>query len=148
MLYIETPHFVGLSGAWSGREDRHPMSGDVLAVSPRPPIHFLSSEHNNEPKTEVVTLVGSMHTINHRRGLVAIATDGRRFTTIDFLGSDPIHLGHQLEWDHASALGSTVYHNRTKATRINVNVQNHGVLESPGAATVAAVTKHRVSWGL
>jgi hypothetical protein len=31
---------------------------------------------------------------------------------------------------NASALGSAVYHNRTTATTLNVNVQNHGVWES------------------
>jgi hypothetical protein len=29
-----------------------------------------------------------------------------------------------------SFLGSAVYHNRTKATRMDVNVQSHGVLGS------------------
>jgi hypothetical protein len=60
---------------------------------------------------------------------VAIATEGQGFTSVELLGSDPIHLGDGMEWDDAAALGSAVYHNRTKATRINVNVQNHGVLE-------------------
>jgi hypothetical protein len=61
---------------------------------------------------------------------VAIATEGHDFTIVELLGSNPIHLGDGMEWDDVSALGSAVYHNRTKATRLNVKVQNHGVLES------------------
>jgi hypothetical protein len=75
-------------------------------------------------------MTGYVHTINRRRGLVAIATEGHGFTIIELLGSDPIHLGDRLEWDNAAVLGSAVYHNRTKATTLNVNVQSHGVLES------------------
>jgi hypothetical protein len=46
------------------------------------------------------------------------------------LSSAPINIGDRLEWVDATALGSAVFLNLTKATRINVNVINHGVQES------------------
>jgi hypothetical protein len=75
-------------------------------------------------------MTGYVHTINRRRGLVAIATDGHGFTIVEMLGSDPIHLGDRLEWDDALALGSAIYRNQTKLTKISVNVQGHGVHEA------------------
>jgi hypothetical protein len=89
-----------------------------------------SASQHNPRERRGSNMTGYVHTINHSRGLVVIATEGHGFTIVELLGSDPIHLGDRLEWDDASALGSAVYHNRTKATRINVNVQTHGVLES------------------
>jgi hypothetical protein len=61
---------------------------------------------------------------------VAIATGGHGFTIVELLGRDPIHLGDWPEWDHATALGSAVYFNQTKAARLGVNVHGHGVHES------------------
>jgi hypothetical protein len=69
---------------------------------------------------------GYVHTINRRRGLVAISTD-RGFTIIELLGNDPIHLGDRLEWDEDIALGNATYRNLTKGTATQVNVHAHAV---------------------
>jgi hypothetical protein len=73
-------------------------------------------------------MTGIVHTINRRRGLVAIHTD-RRFTIVELLGSGPISLGDRMQWDH-DGLDSSVYFNQMQASRIAVNVQAYGVSES------------------
>jgi hypothetical protein len=73
-------------------------------------------------------MTGTVHAINRRRGLVAIATDGG-FTIIEMLTSDPIHLGDQLQWDD-DRLGTATYRNLTKRTSHSVNAHAHGVHES------------------
>jgi len=73
---------------------------------------------------------GYVHTINRRRGLVAIATDGHGYTIIEMLGSDMISLGDWLEWPEDHSLGSATYTNLTKAIQINVNVKYHGLTEA------------------
>jgi hypothetical protein len=73
-------------------------------------------------------MTGYVHTINRRRGLVAIHEDGDGFTIVELPGSDPINLGDRLEWED-DRLGTAVYANHTKGTQINVNVQAHGVAE-------------------
>jgi hypothetical protein len=70
---------------------------------------------------------GYVHTINPRRGLVAIATDGHGFTIIELVGSDLISIGDQLEWPNDTALGRAVCRNLTKGTAADVNVLAHGV---------------------
>jgi hypothetical protein len=74
-------------------------------------------------------MTGYVHTINRRRGLVAIATEGSGFTIVELLGSDPINLGDRLEWPN-DTLGSAVYVNLTKGLKVRVNVQGHGVPET------------------
>jgi hypothetical protein len=74
-------------------------------------------------------MTGYVHTINRRRGLVAIAADSGGFTIIELPGSDPISLGDRMRWD-SDALDSAVYFNQTKASRVAVNVQAHGVPEA------------------
>ena len=80
-----------------------------------------------------------VHTINRRRGLVAIATEGSGFTIVELLGSDPINLGDRLEWP-SDTLGNAVYINLTKGLRISVNVQDHGVPETELRQQLAALT--------
>jgi hypothetical protein len=73
---------------------------------------------------------GYVHTINRRRGLAAIATDGDGYTIIEVLGGDSISIGDQLEWDDEKSVGSAIYLNLTKAVQIRVNVHGHGIVES------------------
>jgi hypothetical protein len=73
---------------------------------------------------------GYVHTINRRRGRVAIATDGHGYTIIEMLGSDNISIGDWLEWPDDHYLGSATYTNLTKAIPISVNVRCHGVPET------------------
>jgi len=74
-------------------------------------------------------MTGYVHTINHRRGLVAIDSDSGGFTIVELPGSDPISLGDRMQWD-TDALGGAVYVNQTKAGKVAVNVQAHGVPEA------------------
>jgi hypothetical protein len=75
-------------------------------------------------------MTGYVHTINRRRGRVAIATDGNGFTIIELVGSDPISIGDQLEWSNDTALGRAAYRNLTTGTALDVNVLAHGVPEA------------------
>jgi hypothetical protein len=70
-------------------------------------------------------MTGYVHTINRRRGLVAIQADAF-FTIVQMLSSEPINLGDRLEW-HDSRLGIAAYLNLTKGTKLSFNVQAHGV---------------------
>ena len=72
-------------------------------------------------------MTGYVHTINRRRGLVAVATDGNDFTILELVGTDPISLGDQLEWPDDTALGRAVFRNITKGAAANVKVLAHGV---------------------
>jgi hypothetical protein len=75
-------------------------------------------------------MTGYLHTINRRRGLAAIATEGSGFTILELVGGDPISIGDQLQWPNDTALGRTVYRNLTTGTDLQVNVLRHGVPES------------------
>jgi hypothetical protein len=75
-------------------------------------------------------MTGYVHTINRRRGLVAVATDGNGFTILELVGTDPISIGDQLEWADDTALGRAVYRNITKGAAASVKVLAHGVPES------------------
>jgi hypothetical protein len=74
-------------------------------------------------------MTGTVHTINRRRGLVAIKTDAGAFTIVEMTGSDPISLGDRIEW-HTEEPGVASFFNQTKAIRFAVNVHAHSVPES------------------
>jgi hypothetical protein len=72
---------------------------------------------------------GYVHTINRRRGLVAIATNEHGYTIIEMVAGDSINIGDQMEWEDNS-LGRATYTNLTKAMQISVNVHGHGIPEA------------------
>jgi hypothetical protein len=72
-------------------------------------------------------MTGYVHTINRKRRLAALATEGHGFTIIELVGSEPIRIGDQFQWPSGRALGRTVFHNLSTGTTVNVNVLAHGV---------------------
>lgn len=74
-------------------------------------------------------MTGYVHTINRRRGLVAIATNEGGFTVLELRRSDPISIGDRMQWD-AEETGSAVYLNQTRASRITVAVLAHRVSDA------------------
>ena len=74
---------------------------------------------------------GDVHTINRRRGLVAIATDAG-FTIAEVLSGEPIHLGDLLEWKTIE-LGNAVLENLSNGTRHHVNVDVHRAAGATGS---------------
>jgi hypothetical protein len=68
---------------------------------------------------------GYVHTINRRRGLVAVQA-AAGFTIVEILGSEPIGLGDWLEWQD-NCLGGLVYRNLSKAADHRVIVRAQGV---------------------
>jgi hypothetical protein len=89
-----------------------------------------STLHPSQPDSrEESDMQGYVHTINRRRGLVAIATDGHGYTIIEVLGSELISIGDQVEWDDNS-LDREIFTNLTKGIQINVKVHGHGIPET------------------
>ena len=70
---------------------------------------------------------GRVHSMNLRRGMVAIATEGYGFTIIELLGGDELEVGDLMEWSPDTGLGRQRYHNLTKNTVLDVFAQNHWV---------------------
>jgi hypothetical protein len=70
---------------------------------------------------------GVVHTINRKRGMVAIQTDGYGFTIIELLSDDEIDVGDRMHWENDTGLGDEKYRNVTKGTFMDVYVQNHWV---------------------
>jgi hypothetical protein len=70
-------------------------------------------------------MTGKVCALNPVRGLVAIAAESGACTIIELLGDDGIELGDVMTWDNDWALGEEVYHNRTRGTRLWVDVRGH-----------------------
>jgi hypothetical protein len=72
---------------------------------------------------EGIDMQGYVHTINRRKGLIAVATD-TGFTIAQLRTSEPLHLGDRLEWT-SNALGATTFFNHTKGADVSVRVLTH-----------------------
>jgi hypothetical protein len=70
---------------------------------------------------------GIVRTMNRRRGMVAIETDGYGYTIIELLGDDDIEVGDEMAWANDTGLGGEKYRNLTKNKVMDVYVQNHWV---------------------
>lgn len=70
---------------------------------------------------------GTVHSMNPRRGMVAIATEGHGFTIIELLSDENLEIGDVLEWSPDTGLGEQRYRNLTKNTTFAVFAQNHWV---------------------
>jgi hypothetical protein len=70
---------------------------------------------------------GKVHSMNPRRGMVAIETAGHGFTIIELLSDTEIATGDQMEWSPDTGCGHQTYSNHTKGTKMRVYVQNHWV---------------------
>ena len=67
---------------------------------------------------------------NPARGMVAIATEDDGFTIIELMSEWDLEIGDAISWENGYGMGSEVYENRTKTSRAEVYVQNHGVSHS------------------
>lgn len=68
---------------------------------------------------------GTVHSMNPRRGMVAIETEDSGFTIIELLNDTNIDLGDIMEWHPATAGHHQVYYNHTKGSKMRVYAQNH-----------------------
>jgi hypothetical protein len=70
---------------------------------------------------------GIVEAVNATRGMVAIATEDDGFTIIELTSEWKVETGDAVSWENGYGLGSEIYENRTKMSRAEVYVQNHGV---------------------
>jgi len=73
---------------------------------------------------------GIIHSINPRRGVVAVQTADGNFSVFELLGDDPVDLGDKVFWFQATSLGTTLLTNITQNRIFEVYFQTHGVPES------------------
>jgi len=70
---------------------------------------------------------GKVHSMNPRRGMVAIETRGHGFTIIELLTDSNIEIGDVMEWSHDTGCGHQDYTNLTKQRTMRVYAQNYWV---------------------
>lgn len=73
---------------------------------------------------------GTVHYINHQRGMVAVLTEEGSYSIFELMGGDTVEVGDQVSWQNDTALGSENLSNRTQGERYEVYFQNHYVPES------------------
>jgi hypothetical protein len=61
-----------------------------------------------------MAMKGAVHSINRRRGMVAIQTEGHSFTIIELLSDDDIEVGDEMHWQHDTGMGCEKYRYVTK----------------------------------
>jgi hypothetical protein len=70
---------------------------------------------------------GIVEAVNPSRGMVAIATEYDGFTIIELISEWDLEIGDAISWENGYGMGCEIYEDRTKASREEVYVQNHGV---------------------
>lgn len=70
---------------------------------------------------------GKVHSMNPRRGMVAIETAGHGFTIIELLTDTNIDISDVMEWAPDTGCGHQNYQNVTKQQTMRVYAQNHWV---------------------
>jgi hypothetical protein len=73
---------------------------------------------------------GIIHSINRRRGVVAVQTAAGNFSVFELLGDDPVDIGDKVFWFQATSLGTTLLANITQNRIFEVSFQSHEVPES------------------
>lgn len=74
-----------------------------------------------------MAMTGVVHSMNPRRGMVAIETEGHGFTIIEVTDAEDFEVGDVVKWPNNTACGSEKYENVTKGKTASVYVQNHWV---------------------
>ena len=70
---------------------------------------------------------GKVHSMNPRRGMIALETSGHGFTIIELLTDSSIEIGDVTEWSPDTGCGHQDYINVTKQKTMRVYAQNHWV---------------------
>jgi len=74
-----------------------------------------------------MSIRGTVHAANPRRGMIAIDTGAMGFTIIEVTDIAAFDVGDTVEWANNTGLGSQMYRNVSKGKDVQVYAQNHWV---------------------